>query len=196
MNKKIIVINGHLAAGKSTFALQLSKAINVPYFIKDTFKTALCTSVPVNNKEESSRFSAITFDAIMYVTERFMETGHPIIIEGNFVPAGMKIVDEAKVIQTLIEKYDYRSLTYKFTGDMQVLYKRYIERDKSPERGQANKDYTEVTYDIYNNYCRNLNEFSIGGIIVTVDTTDFKKVDFESLVETARQFINCPAKEL
>lgn len=195
MNKKIIVINGHLAAGKSTFALKLSKTVNIPYFIKDTFKTALCTSVPVNSKEESNRFSTITFDAIMYVAERFMETGHPVIIEGNFVPAGMKPVNEAAVIQALIEKYDYQPLTYKFAGDTKVLYERYAERDKSPERGQANRDYIEVTYDIYDKYCQNLYEFNIGGKAITVDTTDFTKVDFDSLVETARQFINCPTKE-
>jgi deoxyadenosine/deoxycytidine kinase len=41
---KVIVVEGYLAAGKSTFTRQLSKAINVPYLIKDTFKIALCES--------------------------------------------------------------------------------------------------------------------------------------------------------
>jgi predicted kinase len=90
MNKKIIIIEGYLASGKSTFAIRLSRAINVPYLVKDTFKSALCTNVPLNSREESSRFSVVTFNAMMYVTERLIETGYPVIIEGNFVPAGIK----------------------------------------------------------------------------------------------------------
>ena len=45
MNKKIIVIEGYLASGKSTFAVQLSKTLTIPYLIKDTFKIALCSSL-------------------------------------------------------------------------------------------------------------------------------------------------------
>ena len=106
MNKKIIVIEGYLASGKSTFAVQLSKTLTIPYLIKDTFKIALCSSLSIADRYESSRFSAVTFDAMMYVTERLMETGYPFIIEGNFAPAGIKKTDESSVIKTLIHKYD------------------------------------------------------------------------------------------
>jgi len=189
MNKKIIIIEGYLAAGKSIFTRQLSKEINVPYLIKDTFKIALCENVPITNREESSRFSAVTFDAMMYVTERLMEVGYPIIIEGNFVPPGLKKADEAGVIKALIEKYRYQSLTYKFTGDTQVLYERYIERDKLPERGDANRDFEEVTYERFSEYCHNLDKFSVGGEVIKVDTTDFEKVDFTRHIEKANMFI-------
>ena len=67
MNKKIIVIEGYLASGKSTFAVQLSKTLTIPYLIKDTFKIALCSSLSIADRYESSRFSAVTFDAMMYV---------------------------------------------------------------------------------------------------------------------------------
>ena len=114
MSKKIIVINGYMASGKSAFAVRLSQAINVPYFLKDTFKMAICTTVSLNNQPESSHFSAITFNAMMYVAERLMEKEFPLILEGNFVPAGLKKVDEAGVIKTLIEKHNYHSLLFKF----------------------------------------------------------------------------------
>ena len=191
MNRKIIIIEGYLAAGKSTFALNLSKAINVPYLIKDTFKSALCTSVPIISREESSRFSAVTFDAMMYVTERLIETGSPVIIEANFVPCGIKKTDEAEVIKQLIDKYNCQPLTYKFMGDTRVLYKRFIERDKLPERGQANMMFTEPAYNDFDRWCRNLDNFNVGGMIIKIDTTDFDKIDFDSHIETARKFIDC-----
>lgn len=130
MNKKVIIIEGYLASGKSTFALQLSKSLNIPYLIKDTFKIALCKNVSVTNRAESSVFSTVTFDGMMYVTERMLETSNPIIIEGNFVPAGVKRVDEAGAIKRLIDKYNYTSLDFKFLGDTQVLHQRFLKREK------------------------------------------------------------------
>ena len=189
MNKKIIIVEGYLASGKSTFALQLSKYINVPYLIKDTFKIALCESVTITNRGESSIFSAVTFDAMMYVVERMFEMGCPIIIEGNFVPAGVKKVDEAGVIRQLIDKYEYSSLVFKFTGDTRVLYKRFVEREETLERGQVNKIGADVSYDVFDGWCHNLDSFDVGGKIIRVDTTDFDSVDFEGYYEIARQFI-------
>ena len=190
MDRKIIIIEGYLASGKSTFAARLSKEINVPYLIKDTFKIALCSSVSVDSRAESSRFSAVTFDGMMYVAERLIEVGCPVIIEGNFVPGGIKKVDEAGVIKTLIDKYDCQPLTYKFMGDTEILYKRYIERDKLPERGQVNAMLGDIPHNDFDRLCRNLDAFNVGGDVIIIDTTDFGRVDFDSHIETARSFIN------
>jgi len=186
MYPKIIIITGYLAAGKSTFARRLSEALSVPFIIKDTFKIALCESVSIINREESSRFSAITFDGMMYVTERLMETGRPIIIEGNFVPSGLKKTDEAGVIKKLIDKYGCHSLTYKFVGDTRILHKRYIERDKLTERGQVNAMYGDISYGDFDRFCHNLDAFDVGGKVIVVDATEFSSVDFERHIQTAR----------
>ena len=92
--KKMIIIEGYLASGKSTFAMKLSQTLGVPYLIKDTLKNTMCRNVPVENRAESSRYSVVTFDAMMYVVERFFECGLPIIIEGNFAPTGQKKVHQ------------------------------------------------------------------------------------------------------
>ena len=189
MNRKIIIIEGYLASGKSTFAKQLSQQINVPYLIKDTFKIALCENIEVSNRSESSRFSTVTFDAMMYVVERVFETGYPIIIEGNFVPAGIKKVNEAGIIKQLIDSYGYDSLTFKFKGNTQVLHKRFIEREESAERGQVNKIGSAVSYDDFNLWCHNLDSFDVGGKVVEVDTSDFDLVDFDGYYELAGQFM-------
>ena len=189
MNKKIIIIEGYLASGKSTFAKQLSKQINVPYLIKDTFKIAMCENITVTDRSERSRFSTVTFDAMMYVVERMFETGYPIIIEGNFVPAGVKEVNEAGIIKHLIDSYGYDSLTFKFTGNTQVLHKRFVEREETAERGQVNKIGSEVSYSDFNKWCHNLDSFDVGGKIIKVDTSDFSLVNFDSYYELAEQFM-------
>jgi hypothetical protein len=146
--------------------------------------------MPALSGEEKHRFSAVTFDAMMYVAERLMETGHPLIIEGNFVPAGVKKTDEAGIIKTLLDQHACRPLAYKFKGDTEILYKRFIKREQTPERGQVNVFPYEPSCDEFDGWCRSLDGFSVGGETIEIDTTDFKTVDFEKHIEAARLFVN------
>lgn len=190
MDNKIIIIEGYLASGKSTFALKLSESLKIPYFIKDTFKIALCENISVNDRSESSRFSTVTFDAMMYVIERLFEVGYPVIIEGNFVPKGVKRIDESYIIREIINKYAYKSLVFKFSGNTQILHRRFVERDKLSERGQVNTMGFEPSYTEFDTWCHNLDKFDVGGKVIKIDTTDFSKVDFEAHIETARLFMD------
>jgi len=197
MNKSIIIINGHPAAGKTTFAIQLSRELKIPYLVKNTFKNALGASMAVNNQGESSRLSATTFDAIVYVAERLMEVGKPLIIEGSFSAHefikddGTRKVNESAIIKELIDKYDYQPLTYIFTGDTLILHKRFLEREKLNERGLS-AIIGEMTYEYFDKICQHQEKFDIGGKLIKIDTTDFEKVDFASLIETVKMFIECP----
>ena len=189
MNKKIIVITGYLAAGKTTFAARLSQRLGVPYFSKDLVKIALNRSFPVENRAESRQLSAIAFDAMTFNAERFMEVGLPLIIEANFTMkenhGGLK---EGDALRALIVRYDYKSLTYIFLGDLPVLYKRFAARDMLAERGTANKMWGEYTFEDYLEDNVHLAEFDIGGEIVKIDATDFEAVDFCKYLEKADGF--------
>ena len=190
MNKKIILVQGYLAAGKSTFARRSAKELGLPCFVKDTFKYALCAGVPINSQAVSSRFSAVTFDAMMYTTERLMEAGFPLMIEGNFLPAGIKKTDEAGTIRALIEKYGYRALTFRFVGNIEVLYQRFLAREGSAERGKANTRFTLPTDGEFTQWCRNMDGFDIGGDVEEIDTTDFTRMDFAPYIDIAREFLS------
>ena len=192
MDNKMIIVEGYLASGKSTFAGWLSKELRIPCLIKDTFKEALCSSIPIADRKESSRFSAVTFDAMMYVTERMLENEYPIILEGNFVPAGIKAVDEAEAIRQLIRRYGYSALTFKFVGDTPILHHRFTEREMTPERGQANRIGSEVSFEDFDKWCHNLDAFEVEGAVIRVDGTDFDKVHYGELAEAARRFFGRP----
>jgi len=189
MNKKLIIIEGSLASGKTTFALRLSRQLQVPCLAKDNFKTALCRQVPVMDRKTSSLFSAVTFDAMLYAAERMCEAGYPVILEGNFVPAGVKPVDEAGRLKKLIATYEYEALDFKFSGNVELLYKRFLERENTPERGAANRIGTDVPFHQFETWCSNLEGFHVGENIIRVDTSDFAAVDFDSYIEIAREFL-------
>ncbi|MDR1692837.1 MAG: ATP-binding protein [Oscillospiraceae bacterium] len=189
MRPKLILITGYLAAGKSVFARRLSAELRVPCIVKDTFKSALCDGVDVASREESSRFSQITFNGMLYIAERFIENGCPVILEGNFTPAGVKKTDEAGAVKALLDRYGCEALTYKFSGDTYVLYQRFVTRDGTPERESVNRMGYTPTYSEFDTWCRNLDTFSVGGEVVEADTTDFDAVEYGWLIDKARGYM-------
>ncbi len=192
MQSKLIVITGYLASGKSTFASTLSERLRVPCFIKDRMKIALCESLGPISKAESSRFSAVTFDGMLYAAGQLLAVGQPAILEGNFVPAGLKKTDEAGEIRELAGRFGAETLTFFFRGDTRALHPRYLAREQTPERGEVNKMGREVPFEEFDRLCHNLDPFSIGGETVMVDTTDFTRVDFAALCEKAARFLGNP----
>ena len=190
ISKKIIVIGGYCATGKTGFAARLSRELGVPYFAKDYVKNALNRSFPVRNRADSKQLSAIAFDAIAFNVERLMEVGLPVIVEANFVMrenhGGVK---EGDVLRGLVARYGYQSLTYIFAGDLPTLYARFVARDVLPERGVANQMWGEYTYEDYLDGNLHLVEFDIGGEIVKIDATDFSAVDFCKYIEVAQTFL-------
>jgi predicted nucleotidyltransferase len=83
-SNKVILVAGCVAAGKTTFALKLSKELNIPCFNKDLIKIELGKEIPVKTREESLMLSRATFNIMIYILENFMMTGKPLILESNF----------------------------------------------------------------------------------------------------------------
>lgn len=189
MGGKLIVITGYLAAGKSTFARRLGRELGAPCFIKDTFKSAICESVSITDRAESSRFSVVTFDAMCYAAERLLEAGLPVILEGNFTPPGVKPADEAGRLRDLAARYGAPVLAFRFRGDTEVLRQRFLQREGTPERGQANRMFEAVSRETFERLCRNLEGVDLGGETVDIDTTDFAAVNFETYIAWGRRFL-------
>lgn len=184
-NKKIIIVTGFLAAGKTAFSLRLSEALNIPCLNKDIVKGVIGREVVMHDREESKLFSRVTFDLMMHFAESLMRCGYAVIIEGNFGTGTNR--DE---IIKLIEKYHYVPLTYLFTGDMRILHERFVKRDETDERDNANKigglldDYEDFAAAV-----KPLGEFNVGGRILRVDGSDFSRIDYDGIIHEAAAFL-------
>ena len=66
--KRIIVITGDLASGKSTLADSLSKVLSIPCFKKDTIKEKYCDIYGYKTREENR---ALSIMATNYMIEAF-----------------------------------------------------------------------------------------------------------------------------
>ena len=131
MKNKIILIGGYCAAGKSTFARNLSKELNIPCFHKDTLKETLGDGFGSDSGEVFQKGSHATFLLMLHIAEQFLQVGQVCILESNFT---MRELDQIKI---LLKKYNAECFLFVFKGNLDVLYDRYVER--SSERHWVHK---------------------------------------------------------
>ena len=187
--KKIIIVTGYPAAGKSTFSEELSRQLNIPCFKKDLIKEVMSDGFGIENKEllfRDKKCSVATFMLMLHIAEQFLQTGNACILESNFQTLYPLPVSENKQIENLLEKYNCECLTFLFKGNLDVISERYFNRDN--ERHWTHGRAAEK--DSIKNYCiSNHSKDFILGTTINVDTTSFEDVDFNGLFEIARNFI-------
>ena len=188
-----ILVTGIPAAGKSTKAEAVSERLKLPVISKDTVKELLFDNVGFHSREEKVNLGIASMEIMYYVARQLMKTGQPFILENNFEyssESGMK---------NLLEDYPYPVLTITLTGDYRVIYRRFLERESSPDRHRGhvvNDCYPEkkvnhlkplkaktISYEDF--ACgiekRGFDAFRVGERQIKVDTTDFSKIDMEKL---------------
>jgi len=173
-NKTIILVGGCLAAGKSTFTKHLSQKHGVLCVNKDYVKEILCDTLGFRDRAENKKFSEVTFNIMCHIAEQSMKAGAPLILESNFRPA------DGEKLLPLIQKYGYTPITITFTGDLQVLFQRYIKRLEN--RHPAHKSGALLDFESYADHCKLLLNFDVGGKRITVDTTNFDNFNFDDIM--------------
>ncbi|MCL2415336.1 MAG: AAA family ATPase [Defluviitaleaceae bacterium] len=191
MENKIILIGGYPGAGKSTFSRELARRIGVPCFNKDMVKETIAEGFGIENAEfvnKDKKGSSTTFKLLLHIAESFLYAGSTCILESNFQVLYPKPVSESEQIRILLAKYDCQCITFNFLGDLNIISRRYFQRDKSGERHWIHD--TAANEDSIKNYCiaAKLDEFAIGETI-SVDATAFDKIDYDILFDAARRFM-------
>jgi predicted kinase len=183
--KYFIVICGDLAAGKSTYGKKVSKELQIPFFSKDKIKEILFDSMNNRNLsyEEKRKIGASSYAVFYNIAEQLMEANQAFILESNFIK------ESEDILKTFISKYDYKCITIKFIGDLKVLHERFKQREYSEERHQslvANGKFD--SFEEYEKQSIILRDFKMNDEII-IDTTDFSKVNFESIMKQIKERI-------
>ncbi len=187
MEKKyIIIITGELAAGKTSYGKKISEVLKIPFFSKDLIKEVLFDSFSDKNLdyEAKRKIGASSYAVFYYILEEQMKVGLPLIAESNFVK------ESVPIIKDLLNKYDYKSITIRFEGDLQILHKRFLEREYSSERHIGL--VSNGVFDNFENFEKTAiksKEFRINNNEILVDTTDFSKVDFDGIIEDIQKYM-------
>lgn len=119
--------------------------------------------------------------------EREMLAGRDLLIENNFEE------ESYEPTKKLLEKYGYEAITVRFQGDIETIYSRFLDRERSPDRhpGHIRNDHypaddppslTSPTLEQFAEGAgrRGFVRFSLGRLI-EVDATDVGKLDYEAI---------------
>ena len=149
--RKLIIITGDLAAGKSTLASALSERLSIPFITKDSLKEIACDMIGYQTREENRLLSKCATRDMIYFFKQSALVGADLILEANFR------AEELREIKELVDEYDYRVALIMMTGDIPLLYQRFL--DRLPSRHIAhhslNLDYSLERFTDYINEIRN-----------------------------------------
>jgi thymidylate kinase len=119
-----------------------------------------------------------TYSVFFHIAECLMKAGTSCILESNFTTRGIA------ELSAFVEKYNYRAFTVLLDADVEVAYKRFCERQGLPPP----KSNTKADTDNSNAVAAGYRDFCVGEKI-TVDTTDFAKVDYGRIDSLVMDFI-------
>lgn len=165
--RKLLLMTGDIAAGKSTFSGILSQRYGVAVFQKDTIKEILGDSIGFHNREENKRLSKCTMDIMFHIFSRLAQTGSSLILEANFHQT------ELEKLHRLAEENTYKVLTLVLQGDKEALYQRYLYRMKEENRHPV---HLSTTLDVREDFFKTaewIRSIKVPGEKLQIDATDF-----------------------
>ena len=194
----LIIVAGLPASGKSSFAEYASHALHIPLISKDSIKEVLFDYIGFKNHDEKTALNNASLFVMLYAACQILKEDQDIILENNFENNALD------PLMTIISENKCNVISILFTGKMETLYKRYVERNCSPgrHRGHVLSDCYPETEDIkvkpkqisFSEYSRDfsargMNNFIIGEKNITVDATDFNEVSYDRIINKIQEYL-------
>lgn len=184
--KKLLLIMGDLATGKSTFANSLSRRYNASIFVKDSIKEVLGDTVGFSNRAENLKLSQATTELMIFFFSEFTKLNKDLILEANFRAA------ELEKIHKIAVENDYQVLTLVLKGDIEILHGRYLNRMHNENRHPVHLCAEFNTVEGFQNYVEHLRTAEIPEPVIRINANDFSyQTDSEILNRIDAFMGNC-----
>jgi len=174
--KKLLLIMGDLACGKSTFANLLSKRYDTNVFGKDSIKEVLGDTIGFANREENLKLSRATMELMFFMFSEFTKLHKPLILESNFH------TKELEMLRKMASERGYEVLTLVLRGDVELLHKRYLHRMQNENRHPVHLSTTLDVFEDFKGYTEYGRSEAIPGEYIEINANDFSyQTDMELL---------------
>ena len=181
--KKLILVNGDVAAGKSHLAVIIKERFNLPLFTKDEYKEALAETHPYRNYEESHLLSLMAMDQLFESFEKCAKEGKDVILEANFRG------EHLDRLEKINKQYGYQILNIDLTGSVEVLHQRYVNRILHENRHPVHVVNGLREFEKFKEYTLSRrNERKIGKVVI-VNADDFSYQTDEKLFKQIEDFL-------
>lgn len=173
--RKLILILGDLASGKSTLARALADKLNSLCLVKDDIKELLGDRIGFHNREENLKLSQATFDIMKYIVRNEPSSLKTLILESNFRPY------EIKELNLLSQECGYTVYTIVLTGDPEVLYSRYVSRN--PNRHIVHQSVGLVERQRFYDALIHLDEYDLSPNSIVINTTNYSNLKLPEILK-------------
>lgn len=177
--KKLILIGGDLAGGKSTFSNLLKDKYGLLVINKDRLKEILGDTIVVNNRADNKKLSVISFNLMKYLLEK---NENIIVLESNFKDY------EMEELSILTNELNYNVLSLRFTGDNKILHERFLKR-LNENRHYVHKSQDFSNIEDFVNCLNDLRSVNYIGKVINVDCSDFSYFNDQELYNIIEGFI-------
>ncbi len=168
--KKLLLITGDLATGKSRFASILSKRYGSTVMYKDKIKEVLGDTIGFTNREENLRLSQATMKLMIYGFSELAAIGHDVILEANFKH------NEMSKIHTIAKEHGYEVVTLVLRANIDIIYKRFVNRIENENRHPVHISGFDG-YESFNEYIARGRQEKCLGRALLIDANSF---DYQS----------------
>ena len=185
----LVIVSGPPATGKTTLGKQLGADLLLPFVHKDGIKETLFDRMGSRDREWSRTLGLVSYDLLYSFVEAQLAAQKPCIIESNFSP-----IHAAPVFAALREKYGFTPFQILCQCDGNVLFDRFVARSLSGTRHPGHNDdlaHTEFAPVLRAGKMEPI-LMEPPGEIVTMDTTDFTRVDYAGLLARVRNALEAP----
>lgn len=181
--KKLLLITGDIATGKSTFANILSKRYHTNMFFKDSIKEVLGDTIGFSNRKENKKLSFASMELMFYIFSEFASLEKDLILESNFHKS------ELERLHKIAEDNGYDVLTIALFGDVDVLHERYLNRMTNENRHPVHLSTTIDKFEDFKKCSDYMKRIEIPGEVMRINATDFGYQNNEEILAKIDAFM-------
>ena len=165
--RKLLLITGGLAAGKSTFSNILSQRYKVNVFFKDAIKEVLGDTIGFTDRTENKKLSNASMSLMCFIFSEFAKLGKDLILESNFH------TEELEKLHGIAQDNNYEVLTILLYADVKILHKRYMNRINNENRHPVHLSTTLDGFEDFKRCSDYLVNIKIPGEVLRVNADEF-----------------------
>lgn len=181
--RKLLLITGDIATGKSTFARILSQRYVTNVFTKDAIKEVLGDTIGFSNREENKKLSNASMKLMFFIFSEFGKLGTDLILESNFHRA------ELEELHQVAQSNGYDVLTISLYGDVKILHERYLNRMTKENRHPVHLSTTIDNFDDFKRCSDYLTSIENPGNVISVNASDFTYQNSNELLSNIDLFM-------
>jgi len=181
--KKLLLIMGDLATGKSTFANILSERYSAHIFCKDSIKEVLGDTIGFSNREENLKLSRATMELMFFIFAEFGKLSQNLILESNFHTAELERLHDMAI------ENGYEVLTLVLRGKVEILHKRYLNRMHNESRHPVHLSTTLDVFEDFKGYIEYSQSETIPGNMIIIRADEFTYQTDESILAKIDAFM-------